>query len=120
MDFISFDPRLITENNLHDDYRPYRYEQNIQEQQNLLTNNDNNNKDGNNNDEYVFENQKEFCNEDIALHISENNASEYTTPESTTSARNASLMGHQQTPILLEFQLGLLVQDKIHKIHNHT
>ena len=41
MDFISFDPRLITENNLHDDNRPYRYEQKIQEQQNLFTNNDN-------------------------------------------------------------------------------
>ena len=25
-DFISFDPRLITENNFHDDNRPYRYE----------------------------------------------------------------------------------------------
>ena len=31
-DLISFDPRLITENNLLDDNRPYRYEQNIQEQ----------------------------------------------------------------------------------------
>ena len=26
MDLISFDPRLITENNFHDDNRPYRYE----------------------------------------------------------------------------------------------
>ena len=25
MDLISFDPRLITESNFHDDYRPYRY-----------------------------------------------------------------------------------------------
>ena len=29
-------------------------------------------------------------------------------------------LGHQQTIILLEFQLGLLVQDKIHMILNHT
>ena len=29
MDLISFDPRFITENNFHDDNRPYRYEQNI-------------------------------------------------------------------------------------------
>ena len=36
MNFISFDPRLITENNFHEDDRPYRYEQNIKEQQNLL------------------------------------------------------------------------------------
>ena len=32
MDFITFDPSLITENNLHDDNQSYRYEQNIQEQ----------------------------------------------------------------------------------------
>ena len=31
IDFISFDPRLITENNLYDDNRPYRYEQNSQD-----------------------------------------------------------------------------------------
>ena len=30
MVFISFDPRLITENNFHDDNRPYPFEQNIQ------------------------------------------------------------------------------------------
>ena len=29
MDFKSFDPRLITENNFHDDNRPYSYEQNF-------------------------------------------------------------------------------------------
>ena len=91
MNFICFDPRLITENNFHDDDRPYRYEQNIKEQQNLFTNNDNNNEeDDNNNEEYIFENQNENRNEDIVLHINENNASEYTTAESTTSAQNAS------------------------------
>ena len=91
MNLISFDPRLITENNFLDDNRPYRYEQNNQEQQNLFTNNDNNNEeDDNNNEEYIFENQNENRNEDIVLHINENNASEYTTPESTTSAQNAS------------------------------
>ena len=35
IDYISFNPRLITENNLHDDNRPYRYEQNFQEQQDI-------------------------------------------------------------------------------------
>ena len=90
IDFISFDPRLITKNNLHDDIRPYRYEQNIPEQQNLFTNNDNYNEDDNNNEEYMFENQNENRNEDIVLHINEINTSEYTTPESTTSAQNAS------------------------------
>ena len=94
MDFISFDPRLLTENNFHDDNRPYRYEQNIQEQQNLFTNNDNNKEeDDNNNEEYIFENQNENRNKDFVPHINENNASEYTTPESTTSAQDASQTG---------------------------
>ena len=76
MDLISFDPRLITENNFHDDNIPYRYEQNIQEQQNLFTDNDNTNEeDDNNNEEYIFENQNENRNEVIVLHINENNAS---------------------------------------------
>ena len=91
MDLISFDPRLITENNFRDDIRPYRYERKIQEQQNLFTNNDNNNEEDDNiNEEYIFENQSENRNEDIVLHINGNNASEYTTPESTISAQNAS------------------------------
>ena len=91
MDLISFDPHLITENNFHDDNRPYRYEQNIQEQQNLFTNNDNDNEeDDNNNEEYILEKQNENRDEDIVLHTNENNTSEYTTPESTTSAQNAS------------------------------
>ena len=41
----------------------------------------------------MFENQNENRNGDIALHINENNASVYTTPESTTSAQNASQTG---------------------------
>ena len=90
MDLISFDPHLITENNFHDDKRPYRYEQNIQEQQNLFTNIDNNNEEDDKNEEYITENQNENRNENIVLHTNENNASEYTTPESTTSAQNAS------------------------------
>ena len=59
MDLKSFDPRLITENNFHDDNRPYRYEQSIQEQQNLFTDNDNNDEDDTNNEEYIVENQNE-------------------------------------------------------------
>ena len=91
MDRISFDPRLITENNFHDDNRPYRYEQNTQEQQNLFTNNDNNNEeDDNNNEEYIPENLNENRNEKIVLHTNENNTKKYTTPEPTTSAVNAS------------------------------
>ena len=34
-----FYSRVITENNLHDDNRPYHYEQNLQEQQHTFINN---------------------------------------------------------------------------------
>ena len=91
MDLISFDPHLFPENSFHDDNRPYLYEQNIQEQQNLFTNNDNNNEEDDNiNEEYILEDQNENRNEDIVLHTNENNTSENTFPESTTSAQNAS------------------------------
>ena len=90
IDFICFDPRLITENNLLVDNRPYRYEQNIQEQQSLFTTNENNNENDNNHEDYTLENQNENRNEPIVHRIIENNTSEYTTPESTTSAQDAS------------------------------
>ena len=67
-----------------------RYEQNIQEQQNLFTNYDNNNEEYDNNEEYKTENQNENRNENIVLRTNENNTSEYTTPESKTSAQNVS------------------------------
>ena len=91
LDFISFDPRLITENNLIDDKRPYCYEQNIQEQQSLFNTNENYNENDNNNENYTLENQNENRNETIVHHINENNTSEYTTPESysdTSPRRN--------------------------------
>ena len=93
IDFISFDPRLITENNLVDENRPHRYEQNIQEQQSLFATNENYNENDNNNEDYTLENQNENRNETIIHHINENNTSEYTTPESTTSAQDASQIG---------------------------
>ena len=80
IDFISFVPLLITENNFFDDNRPYRFEQNFQHQ-NLFTNNGNNNEEiDNNNEEYILENQNDNRNENIAQNINENNESEYTTP----------------------------------------
>ena len=45
----------------------------------------------------MLENQNEMRNEEMALHINEHNASEYTTPESTTSAQNASQTGTSAT-----------------------
>ena len=38
----------------------------------------------------MLENQNENRNEDMVLNINENNASEYTTLESTTTAQNAT------------------------------
>ena len=92
IDFLSFDPHLNTENNLIDDNRPYRYEQNSQEQQSLFTTNVNYNENDNNNEDYTLENQNENRNEAIVHHIIEN-TSEYTTPGSTTSAQDASQAG---------------------------
>ena len=89
IEYISFNLRLITENNLHDDNRPSRYEQNFQEQQDIFTNN-NYDEDDTNNEEYMLENQNENRNEVMALNISENNASEFTTPESIPLAQNTS------------------------------
>ena len=82
---------------------PY-FLQNFQEQQNIFLNNnydeddtnneeftlENQNEDDTNHEEYIPENQNENRNEDMTLNINENNASEYTTPESTTSAQNTS------------------------------
>ena len=56
IDYISFVPRLITESNLHDDNRPYRYEWNLQEQQDTFTNN-NYDEDDTDNEECILENQ---------------------------------------------------------------
>ena len=92
IDVISFDPRLITENNLIVDNRPYRYEENSQEQLSLFTNIKNYNEKDNNNENYTLENQTENNNEAMVHRINEN-TSEYTTPESTTSAQDASQAG---------------------------
>ena len=89
IDCISFNPGLITENNLHENCRPYRYEQNFQEQPDIFLNNSYD-EDDTNNKEYMPENQNENRYEDMTLNINENNASEYTTPESITAAQNAS------------------------------
>ena len=83
---------MITENNLIDDNRPYRYEQNSQEQQSLFTNNENYNANDNKNEDYTLENQNENNNETMVHHINEN-TSEYITPEPTTSAQDASQAG---------------------------
>ena len=93
IDFITFDPRLITENNLIDDNRPYRYEQNIQKQQSLSTTNENYNENDNNIEDHALENQNENRNGKNVQHMNENKTNEYTTLESTTSTQDASQTG---------------------------
>ena len=90
---ISFDHQLITENNLLDDNRPYRYQQNMleqQEEQNQPSNIENTTETYNNDEMYMFENLHENRNQNFARITLEKNMSEYTTPESTTSAQNVS------------------------------
>ena len=87
IDYISFNPRLITEHNLHDDNRPYWYEQNLQEQQDTFINN-NENEEDNNTEEYILD-QNENRNENTVLNANENNTSEYTTPEYAISAHTS-------------------------------
>ena len=89
LDLISFELPLITENNLLGDNRPFCYEQNIQEQQSIYINNNCYN-ENDNNEEYTTENQNKNCNEDIVHDINYHNASEYTTPDSLSSAQNTS------------------------------
>ena len=119
--YNSFNSCLITENNFHDDNRPYRYEQNFQEQQKINTNN-NYDEDDTNNEEYMLENQNENRNKDMTLNINENNTSEYNKTPSNLQLRHKMYhkLRHLQLLNLLELQLGLLVQDKTHMIHNHT
>ena len=92
IDFISFDLRLTTENNLIDDNRHDRYEQNSQDQQNLFTTNEKYNENDNKSEDDALENQNESRNDAIVHHINEN-TSGFSTPESTTSAQDASQAG---------------------------
>ena len=59
--------------------------------------NENYNENNHNNEEYTLENRNENLNENIVLQINGNNTSEYTTPESTTSAQDASQAGKSAT-----------------------
>ena len=84
LDYIRFDPLLITENDLFADNRPYHYEQNSQVQQNLHfnTNNYTENDEINNKNTLQQQNQNENYNDN-----------EFTTQESTISTPNASQAG---------------------------
>ena len=84
LDYIRFDPLLITENDLFADKRPYHYEQNPQVQQNLNFNTNNYTEDDTTNNENTLQQQNQ--NENY-------NDNEFTTQESSISTQNASQAG---------------------------
>ena len=84
LDYIRFDPLLITENDLFADNRPYHYEQNPQIQQSLKFNTNNYTEDDHTNNENTLQQQNQ--NENY-------NDNEFTTQESTISTQNASQAG---------------------------
>ena len=81
LDYIRFDPLLITENDLFPDNRPYHNEQNSQVQQNLQFNTNNSTEDDNINQEDTTQQQNQ--NENY-------NDNEFTAQESTISTQNPS------------------------------
>ena len=81
LDYIRFDPLLITEDDLFADNRPYHYEQNSQVQQNLHFNTNNSTEDDNTDQENTTQQQNQPENY---------NDNEFTTQESTLSTHNPS------------------------------
>ena len=81
LDYIRFDPLLITENDLFADNRPYHYEENSQDQQNLHFNTNNSTEDDNTDQENTTQQQNQPEND---------NDNEFTTQESTISTHNPS------------------------------
>ena len=83
LDYVRFDPLLITENDIFADNRPYHYEQNPQIQQNLQFDNNNYTEDDNTTHDNTHQQQNQNENENY-------NENEFTTQESTISTHNPS------------------------------
>ena len=81
LDYIRFDPLLITENDIFADNRTYHYEQNPQVQQNLQFDNNNYTEDDNTTHDNTHQQQNQNENENY-------NENEFTTQESTFSTHN--------------------------------
>ena len=97
---ITFDDRLVTENNLADDVRPFIHEPHREEQINLQAANNNDEVD-NDADEYNFNNQNENSPQIFAIVVSnESNIIKQFYTESTISAKSPS---QTDTPTNSEF-----------------
>ena len=118
LDYIRFDPLLITENDLFADNRPYHYEQNFQVQQNLNFNTNNYAEDDNTNNENTIQQQNQNENYNDDNQIIENNASEFTTQESTISTQNSSQAGTSTSTHTQSFRVPTRVVRQRQNTHN--
>ena len=117
LDYIRFDPLLITENDLFADNRPYHYEQNSQVQQNLNFNTNNYTEDDNTNNENTLQQQNKNENYNVDNQIIENNASEFVTQESTISTQNASQAGTSTSSHTQSFRVPTRVVNQNQNTH---
>ena len=109
LDYIRFDPLLITENDLFADNRPYHYEQNSQDQQNLHFNTNNSTEDDNTDQENTT--QKQNQNENY-------NDIEFTTQESTISTHNPSQTGTSTSVHTQSFRVPTRVVNQRQNTHS--
>ena len=109
LDYIRFDPLLITENDLFADNRPYHYEQNSQVQQNLHFNTNNSTEDDNTNQENTL--QQQHQNET-------NNDNEFTTQETTISTHNPSQAGTSTSVHTQPFRVPTRVVNQRQNTHS--
>ena len=109
LDYIHFDPLLITENDLFADNRPYHYEQNSQVQQNLHFNTNNSTEDDNTDQENTTQQQNQPENY---------NDNEFTTQESTISTHNPSQTGTSTSVHTQSFRVPTRVVNQRQNTHS--
>ena len=109
LDYIRFDPLLFTENDLFPDNRPYHYQQNSQDQQNLHFNTNNSTEDDNTDQENTTQQQNQPENY---------NDNEFTTQESTISTHNPSQTGTSTSVHTYSFRVPTRVINQRQNIHS--
>ena len=109
LDYIRSDPLLITENDLFADNRPYHYEQNSQDQQNLHFNTNNSTEDDNTDQENTTQQQNQPENY---------NDNEFTTQESTISTHHPSQTGTSTSVHTQSFRVPTRVVNQRQTTHS--
>ena len=110
LDYICFDPLLITENITFSTNRPYNYEQSSQVQQHLHSNTNNHTEDDNTNHDNTHHQQNQNENENY-------NENEFTTQESTISTHNPSQTGTSTSVHTQSFRAPTRVVDQRQNSH---